>query len=149
MKRWPKLVLWLSIGILAAATAWGGNREMVERRVQELDALNRSVVQQIPELPRDGQVKLKARVKPDGTTELIETEIVRPRATNEIIRPRVKAEAPPAVADEDENGTGLRSALRSRGRGEAQIRPYRDDNSDGRYPRLRDALAAYFGKGRL
>ena len=136
MNRWHDVtILAAAVFLAAAGIAWGGNREMIERRIEELDRLNRSVVQQVPDLPRDGQVHIRAQVEPDGTARLMETEVIP---------------SPPAVpqmpAPAGETVPGLGSALKNRARGEAQVRGFRDDNSDGRYTRLRDALAAFFGK---
>lgn len=39
-----------------------GNEEMVEDAVQELDKLNKQAVNQLPELPKDGKIDLKAGV---------------------------------------------------------------------------------------
>ncbi len=39
-----------------------GNKEMVDESIQELDQLNKQAVQQLPDLPQDGQVNLKAGV---------------------------------------------------------------------------------------
>lgn len=36
---------------------------MVEETVKEMDDLNKQAVQQVPDLPKDGQVDIKARVK--------------------------------------------------------------------------------------
>jgi len=35
---------------------------MVEKRIQELDQLNKQIVRQLPELPKDGFIDLKAKV---------------------------------------------------------------------------------------
>jgi len=43
-------------------SANAGNREMVETRTQEMDDLNKQMVGQIPDLPKDGKVDAKARV---------------------------------------------------------------------------------------
>ena len=130
MKRLSHIILF--IAMLALTTgAWGGNRDMIERRVKELDRLNREVIQQVPDLPRNGQVHIRAKIAPDGRAEVLEAETIR--------TPRV---ATPAPVTGDESVPSLRSALRDRARGAAQIRPYRDDNSDGLYPRMRDALVA-------
>jgi len=140
MNRWAKCILFCCVVILAAAPVWGGNRKMVEQRVEALDELNRSVVQQVPDLPKDGSVKIKARVAPDGKADIMESEVIRPRDPAKTpARPTVKEEELPS----------LKSAFAHRSRGEARIRPYLDDNSDGRYPRLRDALAANFGRKRI
>ncbi len=42
--------------------SWAGNKQMVEKTVEELDELNKEAVQQIPDLPKDGKVDMKARV---------------------------------------------------------------------------------------
>lgn len=43
--------------------SWAGNKAMVEERTRELDELNKQAVEQIPNLPQDGTVELKAKVK--------------------------------------------------------------------------------------
>ena len=45
------------------SVSWAGNKAMVEERTKELDELNKEAVQQIPDLPKDGTVELKANVK--------------------------------------------------------------------------------------
>lgn len=45
------------------AVSWAGNKAMVEQRTKELDELNKQAVEQIPDLPQDGTVELKANVK--------------------------------------------------------------------------------------
>ncbi len=39
---------------------------MIEKNVNELDSLNKEVVQQIPELPSHGRVRVKARISQTG-----------------------------------------------------------------------------------
>ncbi len=43
--------------------SWAGNKIMVEQRTKELDELNKQAVQQIPDLPKDGTVELKAKAE--------------------------------------------------------------------------------------
>ncbi len=43
-------------------TVMAGNLEMVEESVRELEELNEKAVQQIPDLPENGTVDLKAKV---------------------------------------------------------------------------------------
>ncbi len=47
---------------LLASPAIAGNQKMVERRIQELDQQNRTVVGSLPEIPSTGRLTLKARV---------------------------------------------------------------------------------------
>lgn len=63
---------------LCCLPAFAGNKEMVEKRVQELDTLNKQVVQTIPELPKDGEIFLKARVRQTGAQQI---EIMEKSAT--------------------------------------------------------------------
>ncbi len=57
---------WLAVTGVAlvgsAMFAIAGNKEMVEETVQELDELNIQAVEQVPDLPKDGTVNLKAGV---------------------------------------------------------------------------------------
>ncbi len=138
MNRLCKWILFCCVGILVAAPAWGGNKKMVEQQVEELDRLNRSVVRQIPDLPKNGKVKIKAQVAPDGKAKILESEVVTPESSQKS-SPVLKEEELPSV----------KSAIVRLVRGEARIRPYLDDNSEGAYPRMRDALAANFGRGRM
>ena len=131
MNRWHLVFLPIAAVLLVAGAVWGGNRKMIEQRVEELDRINREVVQQVPDLPRDGRVHVRAKVKPDAKVEILESEVIRP----------ARPTAPKAPAPDD-GLPSLRSALRDRARGVAQIRPYRDDNRNGEYPRFRDALIA-------
>ena len=43
---------------------YAGNLEMVEKQVEKLDQLNKEIVGSIPELPRKGSVRIKAKVYP-------------------------------------------------------------------------------------
>ena len=43
--------------------SWAGNKIMVEQRTKELDELNKQAVQQIPDLPKNGTVELKAKAE--------------------------------------------------------------------------------------
>ncbi len=56
----------LTAGSLLLVITWNqifaGNLEMVEESVKELDELNKKAVQQIPDLPENGTVDLKANV---------------------------------------------------------------------------------------
>lgn len=61
----PALTAGLSL-FMSVSVALAGNKEMVEKTVSELDSLNREVVQQIPELPRDGHIRIKAGITQTG-----------------------------------------------------------------------------------
>ena len=58
------IICLLLIFPLLSSTA--GNREIVEDRTEEMDNLNKQMVSQIPDLPKDGKVDAKARVTNEG-----------------------------------------------------------------------------------
>jgi len=41
---------------------WAGNKEMVEKEVQDLDHLNKEALKNIPDIPEDGRIEIKADV---------------------------------------------------------------------------------------
>jgi len=47
---------------MTISSAWAGNRHMIEKRVQELDRLNKMAVSSLPELPANGTVEIRAHV---------------------------------------------------------------------------------------
>jgi len=49
--------------LFLVAVSWAGNKAKVEQRTKELDELNKQAVQQIPDLPKDGTVELKAKAE--------------------------------------------------------------------------------------
>jgi hypothetical protein len=56
------IIIVYSLLIFPILSSTAGNREMVENRTQEMDDLNKQMVDQIPNLPKDGKVDAKARV---------------------------------------------------------------------------------------
>lgn len=52
---------------LEAQTALGGNLSLIEKRLIELDKLNKQAVQQAGQLPQNGSVEIEAKVKPGVT----------------------------------------------------------------------------------
>ena len=62
--RMVSIFILLAVFITGSYTfSWAGNKKMVEKTVEELDDLNKQAVQQIPDLPENGKVDMKARVK--------------------------------------------------------------------------------------
>ena len=73
-------VLIVAVGILAAApSAIGGNKEMVEKSVREMDLLNRDVIHRIPDIPANGRIHVKAKINYSGgkrQISILEKEII-------------------------------------------------------------------------
>lgn len=64
--------------VLFCSAAPAGNRELVEDRVQELDELNKQAVRQVPDMPKDGRIEIKAKAIPQKegfTFEIYEKKI--------------------------------------------------------------------------
>lgn len=61
------LVYLVSLFLLGAQTALGGNLALIEKRLIELDKLNKQAVQQAGQVPRNGSVEIEAKVKPGVT----------------------------------------------------------------------------------
>jgi len=73
-------VAWLAL-LICLPTAWtfAGNKKMVEKEVAELDAANKQVLSELPELPANGQVKVKARFHGErggNEVEILQSNII-------------------------------------------------------------------------
>ncbi|MEA2085345.1 MAG: hypothetical protein U9O82_14120 [Thermodesulfobacteriota bacterium] len=81
-------VLIVAVCVLAEApVAMGGNKEMVEKSVREMDLLNRDVVYRIPGIPANGRIHVKAKITyPGGGKQItiLEKEITPIQAGSEI-----------------------------------------------------------------
>ena len=58
------LLIFLPFFLNGAFTASAGNLSLIEKRLIELDKLNKQAVEQIDELPKDGTVEIEAKVGP-------------------------------------------------------------------------------------
>ena len=67
-RRWRTIVLPLVVSLTVMwfdlSIVWAGNERMIEKEVQELDRMNKQAIQEIPDLPKDGHIELKARAVP-------------------------------------------------------------------------------------
>lgn len=55
-------ILFQGIGLFPM-TLWAGNKEHVEKRVEDLDHMNKDIVQGFPDIPQYGTIEYKAHVK--------------------------------------------------------------------------------------
>lgn len=65
------LVYLVSFFFLGAQTAFGGNLSLIEKRLIEIDKLNKEAVQQAGQVPQNGSIEIEAKIKPgvtDGDT---------------------------------------------------------------------------------
>lgn len=87
---WTTLLLALVL-VGQAVPLLAGNREMVESEVAQLKATNEQVLSEIPDLPANGMVEMKARVhgkRGGGEVEILEMNVIekhrgRPPKTQE------------------------------------------------------------------
>ena len=101
MNKLILLILALAAGVslfVSVSVALAGNKEMVEKSVNELDSLNREVMQQIPELPRDGHIRVKAGITQTGIKKGIDIiyKEITPLDSVDQIKPRPAAAGEPA-----------------------------------------------------
>jgi hypothetical protein len=73
------LVAILCLVVGATSPTWAGNKKMVEDRTRELDTLNKKAVEQLPDLPENGQVELEAVGTYKG--EDVEFEVINHQIT--------------------------------------------------------------------
>ncbi len=56
---------------IVCSLSWAGNEEIIEERIEELDSLNKEAIEQVPDIPENGKINLKATViQKDGTVDL-------------------------------------------------------------------------------
>ena len=58
--------------------AHSGNKKMIEKQVRELDILSGEVLKEIPDLPADGKIRVKAKItypKGNKRIDILESEI--------------------------------------------------------------------------
>lgn len=64
MKTLFSLAIVATVTLFSPSVGWAGNLEMIEKRLLELDKLNKAAVRQSGDLPADGSVSLRAKVTP-------------------------------------------------------------------------------------
>ncbi len=69
--------------------SWAGNEDIIEERIEELDALNKEVIEQVPGVPENGKINLKAGIiQKEGTVDftILQKEIDAIETKNSTIR---------------------------------------------------------------
>ena len=125
-KRQGLIALLVGLG-MGLAPAWAGNRAMIERRIVELDRLNRQVVGRLADLPQNGPVVFRGQVLPDG-------RILAPIMTAQ----RAARETQKIFGDDPV--LPMTDAIRDFARQKSRIAPYRDANTRGGYTPLADGI---------
>jgi hypothetical protein len=120
--------------LACAVPLQAGNKRLIEKRVKQLDELNRKAVEQIPNLPRNGQVKLKTRVRPAGDGMRFAP------IEKQIVTTRVLASAPQRPPEQYQS---FRSGLRAFLQGDSEIRPAHTQPPESAYTPFRQGLRGY------
>ncbi len=86
MKR-KKIITSMILFVLCVVmgNVFAGNKEMVEKRVKELDKLNKEAVNSLIDIPKEGRIKIKAKVHPYDHKiqfDLLEKEIILKNKAN-------------------------------------------------------------------
>ncbi|MBU1566233.1 MAG: SPOR domain-containing protein [Proteobacteria bacterium] len=68
MKKRLALLLVLTSLFCGVAVASAGNLSLIEKRLIELDKLNKQAIEQVGELPRNGSAEIEAKVSPGETS---------------------------------------------------------------------------------
>lgn len=117
--------------ITASSLLWAGNREMVEKRVDELDKLNKEAMSRIAGQPENGKINIKVRVIPEKDGYRFEA---------------VDKETIPSMPDiflpqQDENKFfTFREGIAMLAHRKPSITPYKSYSNDGEYTLFKDAI---------
>ena len=65
MVKTMKCIIGIFFVITISSLLWAGNREMVEKRIDELDKLNKEAVNQIAGKPESGIINIRVRAIPE------------------------------------------------------------------------------------
>ena len=116
-----------------ALPALAGNQRIIERRIQELDQVNRQAVSQLSELPQNGTIQLKARVLPEANgkvrLQIYDRKVLPPTGST------IAAVRPEAVVYTS-FAKGFRAYLHQR----QMISHYRDANLNGEFAPMIEGL---------
>ena len=136
MKKAMKCITGIFFVITASSFLWAGNREMVEKRVDELDKLNKEAVSRIAGQPESGKINIKVRVIPEKDGYRFEA---------------VDKETTPSVPDtllpqQDENKFfSFREGIARLVHRKPSITPYKSYSDDGEYISFKDAITRLSG----
>ncbi|MDQ1330378.1 MAG: hypothetical protein QG578_641 [Thermodesulfobacteriota bacterium] len=131
MKKAMKCIAVIFFVITATSLLWAGNREMVEKRVDELDKLNKEAVTRIAGEPESGKINFKVRVIPgkDGYRfESVEKETISSMPENLL-----------PLHDENKFFT-FREGIARLAHKKPSITPYKNYSNDGEYISFKDAI---------
>ncbi|MBU2623094.1 MAG: hypothetical protein KKD92_12335 [Proteobacteria bacterium] len=131
MKKAIKCIIGIFFVITVSSLLWAGNREMVEKRVDELDKLNKEAVSRIAGQPESGKINIKVRVIPERDGYRFET-----------VDKETTASIPDTfLPQQDENKFfTFREGIARLAQKKPSITPYKSYRDDGEYTSFKDAI---------
>jgi|GEM_PF-5714606 len=131
MKKAIKCIIGIFFVITVSSLLWAGNRDMVEKRVDELDKLNKEAVSRIAGQPESGKINIKVRVIPERDGYSFET--VDKETTDSI--------PDTFLPQQDENKFfTFREGIARLAQKKPSITPYKSYSNDGEYTSFKDAI---------
>lgn len=76
MKQLISILAVLTLSVIGSSICSGGNLSLIEKRLIELDELNKQAVKKSGELPKDGSVEIQATVLPTGSKKPSSTGVI-------------------------------------------------------------------------
>jgi len=131
MKKAIKCIIGIFFVITVSSLLWAGNRDMVEKRVDELDKLNKEAVSRIAGQPESGKINIKVRVIPERDGYRFET-----------VDKETTASIPDTfLPQQDENKFfTFREGIARLAQKKPSITPYKSYSNDGEYTSFKDAI---------
>lgn len=131
MKKTMKCITGFFFVITASSFLWAGNREMVEKRVDELDKLNKEAVNRIAGQPESGKINIKVRVIPEKDGYRFEA----------VDKETTSSMPDTFLPQQDENKFfSFREGIARLAHRKPSITPYKSYSNDGEYTSFKDAI---------
>ena len=131
MKKAIKCIIGIFFVITVSSLLWAENREMVEKRVDELDKLNKEAVNRIAGQPESGKINIKVRVIPEK--DGYRFEAVDKETTSSV--------PDTLLPQQDENKFfTFREGISRLVNKKPAITPYKSYSNDGEYISFKDAI---------
>jgi len=131
MKKAMKCITGIFFVITASSLLWAGNREMIEKRVGELDKLNKEAVNRIAGQPESGKINIKVRVIPEKDGYRFEA----------VDKETTSSMPDTLLPQQDENKFfTFREGIARIANKKPSITPYKSYSNDGEYISLKDAI---------
>ncbi|RPH50986.1 MAG: hypothetical protein EHM85_08465 [Desulfobacteraceae bacterium] len=131
MRKTMKYTMGFLFVIITASSLWAGNSKMVEKRVDELDKLNKEAVNRVAGQPESGTINIKVRMIPGKDGYRIEA--VDNETTYSI--------PDTLLPQQDENRIfTLREGLSRLAHRKPAITPYKSYSNEGEYISFKDAI---------